>query len=128
LSRHLVRRYSTSAPRPATDPTLTGERLRRVLDHVHEHLGVPLTLADLAAVGGLPADRFGRAFRLATGKAPYQYVLTQRLAKAADLLARTDTSIADIAYRVGMSSQSHLTTAFGKAFGETPAAFRRTRT
>ncbi|MFD0855387.1 AraC family transcriptional regulator [Actinomadura adrarensis] len=33
--------------------------------------------------------------------------------------------MADIAYRVGLSSQSHLTTAFRRVYGTTPDAYRR---
>ncbi|MEU5882361.1 AraC family transcriptional regulator [Spirillospora sp. NPDC047279] len=127
LTLHLVRNYSTVAPaRPRERPALTGRPLRDVLDHVHAHLGDDLRLAVLARLAGMDRHRFGHAFKAATGSSPHRYVMERRLEAAARLLReRPDMPIADIAYGVGMSSQSHLTTAFRRRYGTTPRAYRR---
>jgi AraC family transcriptional regulator len=99
-----------------------------VLDHIHGNLGEDLRLDGLAAVAGMDRHHFARAFKAATGTPPHRYVTERRLELAARLLReRADPphAIADIAYRVGLSSQSHLTTAFRRRYGATPHAYRR---
>lgn len=126
LSLHLSRRYATRPTPSARVRPLSGARLSRVVAHIEEHLPDTLRLADLAAVAGLGSDRFGRAFKAATGTSPHRYVTRRRVERAAELLARTDLPIAEIAHRVGMAGQSHLTTVFRTAIGATPHAYRTT--
>ncbi|WP_067544065.1 helix-turn-helix domain-containing protein [Nocardia crassostreae] len=99
--------------------------LRRVVDYIDTHVDSDLRLAVLARLCGMDTFRFGRAFKAATGHTPHRYVLARRLDRAARLL-RTDPGlpIADIAHLVGMSSQSHLTSAFRHEHGCTPAVYR----
>ena len=44
--------------------------IQRVLRHIDEHLGQPLTLSDLAEVAGLSMWRFATVFRQQVGIAP----------------------------------------------------------
>ena len=132
LSLHLIRAYSGagagagavgSSTRPV--PPLAGAALGRVLGHIDEHLHHELRTATLAAVAGVPPHRFHRAFRNATGRPPHRYVTERRLERAARLLRAADgPPIAAVAYAVGLSSQSHLTTAFRRRYGTTPRAYR----
>jgi AraC family transcriptional regulator len=128
LALHLVRAHSGAAahavvPRPV--PPLAGPALGRVLAHIEEHLHAELRTATLAAVAGEPPHRFHRAFRNATGRPPHRYVTERRLERAARLLRAADgPPIAAVAYAVGLSSQSHLTTAFRRRYGTTPWAYR----
>ncbi|MFB4314018.1 helix-turn-helix domain-containing protein [Actinomadura sp. 21ATH] len=125
---HLVRRYSGRAAPPAATPQparLDGRTLRAVLDHIEDRLGEDLRLDALAGVAGMNRYGFARAFRAATGVPPHRYVTERRLERAARLLReRADLPIAGIAYQVGLSSQSHLTTAFRRRYGVTPARYR----
>ncbi|MEV5829828.1 AraC family transcriptional regulator [Spirillospora sp. NPDC052242] len=122
---HLVRRYSGGAARQVVPARLDGRTLRGVLDHIEDRLGEDLRLDVLAGVAGMDRYGFARAFRAATGVPPHRYVTERRLERAARLLrGRADLSIADIAYQVGLSSQSHLTTAFRRRYGATPARYR----
>ncbi|HEX2317006.1 MAG TPA: AraC family transcriptional regulator [Thermomonospora sp.] len=129
LTLHLLRRYSTLAPRATRrpPPPLSGAALRRVLDHLHDDLGGDLRVATLADLAGVDRYRFARRFKAATGLTPHRYVTERRLERAARLLrSDADLPIADIAHRVGFSSQSHLTTAFRRRYGTTPHAYRQT--
>jgi AraC family transcriptional regulator len=128
LALHLVRRYAGRPGRPPDrrgPPALTGAALGRVLTYVHDNLGEDLGLDTLADLAGVDRYHFGRCFKAATGSPPYRYVVERRLERAAELLRRSADPIADIAYQVGFSSQSHLTTAFRRRYGTTPNAFRR---
>ena len=89
---------------------------RRLKDYVRAHVGQPVTHGELAAQVGLSPRRFSSAFKQAFGTTPYQYVLSTRLGEAARLLRTSERDLAEIAYDLGFSSQSHFSTAFRRAF------------
>src|SRR5690349_22455912 len=84
----------------------------------------PLNVSDLARAAGLSPAHFSREFRRVFGEAPHQYLLTRRLERAAALLRDTDWSVARVCCAVGLTSVGSFTTAFGRAFGRSPAAYR----
>jgi AraC family transcriptional regulator len=93
--------------------------------YVHDNLHSKLKWDQIAAALGMEKFRFGRAFKLATGISPRQYVIRCRVMRAMGLLARGAGRPADVARAVGCSNQSHLTNLFRKHIGTTPGAFRR---
>jgi AraC family transcriptional regulator len=128
LALHLLRTYSSLAPgRPTTAPSLSGDRLRAVVEYIDAHLGDDLRLERLAAVAGVDRHYFSRAFKKATGVPPHRYVMERRVERATELLTRSELPIAQIAHDVGMSSQSHLTTVFRRMVGDTPLGYRKAR-
>jgi AraC family transcriptional regulator len=129
LMAHLVRTYSNRARRPVPRASvLAGRALRDVLAHIDQHLGEDLRLAVLAEVAGVDRWRLARSFKAATGSTPHRFVLERRLERARELLGARGPAIAEIAYRTGFSSQSHLTTAFRQRYGVTPMAYRSATT
>lgn len=99
-------------------------RLRRVVEYIHDNLAEDLTLnfmADLAAMSGY---HFARAFKVATGKSPLQYVIAARIEMAQTLLKTTGLPVADICFRTGYNDVSRFGQHFKRAVGVTPAAFR----
>ena len=78
------------------------------------------TLAELADVVSLSPRYFTKLFRTAFGTTPHRYVMRQRLAEGARLLARGRYDLADVAVRLGFCSQSHFTAAFRQVYGVTP--------
>jgi len=99
--------------------------LRQAIRFVNDNLDSKLKWDDIAAHVGLDAFVFGRGFKAAAGTTPHQYIIRCRLRRAMKLLARSESSLADIALEVGCSCQSHLTTMFRKHLGTTPGAFRQ---
>ena len=104
---------------------LDERRLRRVLDYVEEHLADDIAVADLANVASLSIFYFTRAFSGAVGMPPHRYVSQRRLEWAKTMIAAGGTSIAEMAFVCGFSSQSSFTRAFRRATGLTPAMYRR---
>lgn len=111
------------------DPT--GERaliapfkLRRVVEHIETHLAEPITVAELAGISDLSTAYFARLFRQATGEAPHAFILSRRVARVQELLGETTLDLATVAYRAGFSSHAHMTTAFKRKLGLSPAAYR----
>jgi AraC family transcriptional regulator len=104
---------------------LTAIQLRRVKEFVDARISNDVTITDLAALLGLSQFHFIRAFKDSVGLSPYQYVLTERVNRARDLLSKRDLSVADVALAVGFSDASQLNRVFRKLVGVTPTAFRR---
>ena len=128
LAMQLIQHHSACA---RTAPQLVGglppRKLSWALEYINAHLAHDIRLADLAAAVSLSPYHFTRLFKQSMGMAPHQYLIERRIAAAQRLLAETPLSIAEIADRVGVSSQSHLTTLFRRRVGVTPAAYRNMR-
>ena len=99
-------------------------RLRRVIDFIDASLDSEISLGDLADVAGLSPNYFLSAFKKATGKTPHRFLTEKRIAKTCELLSNPQLSIVNVAMAVGFSSQSHLTTVFGRFMKTTPASYR----
>ena len=71
-------------------------------------------------------DRFrlSRAFKAAFGIAPHAYLVQLRLARARQLLASGQPP-ARVAMTLGFADQSHMGRWFRRAYGLTPAHYRR---
>jgi AraC-like DNA-binding protein len=104
---------------------LTPLQEHRVKSRLLDDLTGDSSLAELAALCGLSRSYFVRAFKQTTGMSPHHWLLIHRARRAKDLLRGTRTPIADIAVACGFADQSHLTRVFSKAFGISPAAWRR---
>jgi AraC family transcriptional regulator len=118
---HLLRNYSSSTPNIASQHNgLTTIQLRQTIDYIQTHLDQNLSLAQIAESINISPTYFASLFKRATGNSPHQYVIQQRVERAQELLKTTDLAIANIAFQVGFSSQSHLTQHFKRLTGSTP--------
>ena len=99
--------------------------LTRAKDFADARFADDLSVADLAAVAGLSAAHFSREFKRAFGEPPHRYLLTRRLERASALLRTTDWSVARICMSVGFSGVGSFTTVFGRVYGVSPMAYRR---
>jgi AraC family transcriptional regulator len=64
-------------------------------------------------------------FKQAFEQSPHQYVLSRRVERAKTMLKDGERSIAEIATACGFANQGHLTTAFKRRTGVTPASYRK---
>lgn len=87
----------------------------------------PWTVDELAARVGVSRAALGRRFTGLLGQAPMTYLATWRLALAADRLTSSDATIAAIARQVGYATPFSLSAAFKRAYGMSPAEYRRQR-
>ena len=123
----LLRRYC--APHAGEEATvrMPAHKLRVARAYVQDHLADDLSVRTLARTVGMSEFHFAHAFRATTGLPPHRYVLEQRLGHAKSLLRDSELPLADIAARVGFSSQSHFSVAFHRHAGITPREFRKQR-
>ena len=106
---------------------LGGHTLRRIDTEIDNAAAAKLTLEDLAASVGMSTPAFAAAMKETTGQTPYQYVLARRLGRARAMVETTTLSLAEIAFRCGFSSQSHMTDVFRTKLGTSPGKLRASR-
>lgn len=100
-------------------------RMRAALELVEARFADPLDVDDLARAAGMSRFHFSRAFRDATGKAPYAYLLDVRLARAAELLRGGQRSVTEVAFEVGFRDLGRFARAFRAKTGRSPNEWRR---
>jgi len=123
---HLIRTYGH--PREVADQRRrTGTVVEAAIDYMRANMHRSIALPDIARAAGGPASasQFGRQFRRETGIPPHRYLINLRLQQAREMLANSQTPIAQIAYACGFANQEHMTRYFRREFQTTPAAYRR---
>ncbi len=123
----LLRRHATIRHTDELELSRAGlvdRRIRRAVELMHAHLEAELPLEELAAAAYLSPFHFARLFKKLTGLPPHAYLAALRLERARTLLATTDSSVNEIAARVGYVNASHFGKAFRQSNGLTPRAFR----
>lgn len=110
-----------TAPMPARDT----HPLAELFPWTIERLDQPLTIEDLARQANMSSRHLGRHFRAATGTTPLQWLLTQRIRRAQELLETTDDGIEAIAAAAGMGTATTLRRHFNRTVGVPPDAYRR---
>jgi AraC family transcriptional regulator len=126
VAAYLARRYTT-VPAVTTErlTCLSERQLLRTREIIESRLGERIGLADIAREFNLSADHFGRLFKRSGDVTLYQYIIRCRVDRARQMLAETSTPIIEIAHVCGFADQVHLTRAFRRLVGTTPAAYRR---
>ncbi|MEV6828896.1 helix-turn-helix domain-containing protein [Amycolatopsis sp. NPDC051102] len=111
---------------PAPVPTRDDHPLAALLPWITARLDHPLTVEDLARRANMSSRHLARHFRAATGTTPLQWLLTQRIRRAQELLENTDASIDAVASSVGMGTATTLRRHFNRTVGVPPDTYRRT--
>jgi AraC family transcriptional regulator len=98
--------------------------LREAKAFIESHLGDVTSLEVLARMVGRHPVHLSRAFRQAYGLTIGECARQARVRNAAQLLSSSRRPISEIAAECGFCDQAHLSRAFKKVFGVTPAAYR----
>ncbi len=128
LSTCLAERYTDAATKtPAFTGGLPIAKLRKVEDHVREHLAEEIPVDRLAEQVELSPFHFSRVFKETTGMSPLQFVTRERITRAQQLIRETSRSLIEIALDVGYTSPSHFAQVFRRVVGVRPTEFRSAR-
>ncbi len=93
--------------------------------YMDTHFLEKIAVETIAQNACLSEYHFIRLFKKVIGLSPYQYILKQRLALAADLL-KTDTAILEIAVLTGFADIASFSKAFKLQFGCAPRYYKHT--
>lgn len=124
---HLLERYTSSnnIESGSRGAALSRAQLTLAVEMLGSNVACNVRVADVAQACGLSRGYFIRGFKTATGKAPHQWILSQRVEQARGLLMNADISLADVALACGFADQSHFTRVFSRATGLPPGSWRR---
>lgn len=111
---------------------LAGRR-RRIETHIPAAIGqararidddpaAPLTLAELAGLGGVSQFHLLRGFARATGLTPHAYLVQRRLHLARRMIT-AGNALANVAQAAGFADQSHMTRLFTRSYGISPGRY-----
>jgi len=106
-------------------PRAAGSRLAPLMDRVRAALGEEWSIARLAGEAALSPRGLHRHWRAATGLAPGEWLLGERLARAKDLLETSRMTIDSIAEQAGFGSAAALRLQFREKLGISPRDWRR---
>ncbi|NII74397.1 AraC-like DNA-binding protein [Dyella sp. SG562] len=124
LMLQLLQAFRRHARTPQPLRTEALSRFEPVIDYLREHLAERLTLEELAAVAGLSPFHFLRQFQARHHATPQQMLMAFRLSEAKRRLTGGEAP-AQVAAATGLADQAHLTRAFARRYGVTPARYQR---
>lgn len=116
------------APNGVAEPDVASSRRNReaalrTYAYLRGHMADSVAIGELAQWEGISEFTLIRAYKREFSITPSQHLLSMRVDCARDLLVR-GVSPADVAAATGFSDQAHLTRAFKRRIGSTPAAYR----
>lgn len=109
---------------PSRDELATG-RMRRVYDHLYEHLTEPVSLAQVALVAGMSEAAFSRYCHRVTGRTFTRLVNDLRVARACQALIETGETVSEVAFQAGFQSLSNFNRVFVELKKMTPSDYRQ---
>ena len=95
-----------------------------VVSYLEEHYADTIRLDDLTAKAHMSRSTLLRAFKLAFGHSPIDYLIRLRVDRAADMLRNTDWDLSRIAFNCGFSDSNYLSRQFRSITGMSPRTFR----
>lgn len=93
--------------------------------YMNENYSQPLTLSDIAAAVSLSPNYFHTVFKATYHMTPHEYLITQRISAAKEMLWDTQIGISVIAEKCGFGCQQYFSEAFKREVGMTPGKYRK---
>lgn len=115
---HAFEHHSTHRFKQVVPPSI--DKVKKQIDASPE---LPHSLQQMADLANTSRFRFLRAFTRAMGATPHAYLLQQRVRFARNLIVSGE-DLAQASFEAGFADQSHMTRAFVRQFGVTPARYR----
>lgn len=120
IAEHMVSVKTDISPKQLRD----SERVKAMLQFIMDNYGEAIDTAAIARSASVSESECLRCFRATIGTAPIRYLREYRIEQAANRLANSQASIADIAAACGFQDISYFTKTFREMKGLTPKAYR----
>lgn len=123
LMRNISEKYDTNQK----DVQINHKKIDTILSHIRQHAyNNELTkISFLANKFGMSQSSISSYFKKQTGESIHQYVTKYKMKLVEYRLVYTEFTIAEIAYQMGYTDESHLTKTFKKHFSMSPKQYRK---
>lgn len=124
LVRHLecfMESIYTHSPRPVE------AQMQAALRYMQEHCTEPITRDDVAKAAMVSPSHLSHMLRAKLNTSYIDLLNEMRLARARELLLRTDRNLLEVALASGFADQSYFTKVFRRYLGSTPSEYRARR-
>lgn len=101
------------------------EPVRLAKEYLRANFASPVSLPELARLGGVSTSHFSALFRRSTGSGVTEYVKSLRMARARELLVTSDRNVGEIAHAVGYPDAFYFSRQFSTVHSVSPTAYRR---
>ena len=98
--------------------------VQRAIQLVNDHVSDGITVKELAERLYVSRTKLNKIFRDDMGVSPHDFIIHSRMAKAGELLGKTDMTIAEIAKQAGYDTPFSFSRAWKHHFGVAPAISR----
>jgi len=98
--------------------------VEQAIEYINNSYMQPLTIPKLAEQYGLGSQQFAYLFQKYAKMSPNEYLISQRMSRARELLCTTTCSVSEISDYVGYSDPYYFSKLFKKRTGISPSALR----
>lgn len=123
--KDLFQMMEAQSPFPSGNGSPEAKLQKDMVSFIYQHYTEKLTLASIAAAGGVCRSKCCQIFKKYLSQSPIDFLNAYRLEVSSLLLKNTEKSITDIALECGFNHSSYYTELFVRAYGCTPRQFRR---
>ncbi|TCC89521.1 AraC family transcriptional regulator [Pedobacter frigiditerrae] len=100
--------------------------LAYVIGYIKANLNEKLSIDNLSSQACMSRATFYRLFKRELGISPNDYILTEKMNRAKELLSRPGAKIAAVSYELGFNDSNYFIRAFKKIVGITPGNYQLT--
>lgn len=123
LIKNVIILLNRATPEKMVYQTRTDE-LEKVIEYINKNFTQDIRPQEFETITNYSYDRFRHIFKHAIGVSPKQYIIGKRFEYAKELLAASELSITEVAYRCGFASSALFTNQFKKRTDLTPKQYR----
>lgn len=121
----LLEETSDLRNKAAEKDTIDIERLKTMMQFIHEHYMEKITLEDISATANISSRECSRCFQRNIKTSTMNYLNEHRIRMAAQMLLQTNDNVITISENCGFSSSSYFSKIFQELMGCTPKKYRR---
>ena len=121
IAEHMISIQTDISPKRLRD----SERIKAMLQFIMDNYGEAIDTAAIAQSASVSESECLRCFRATIGTTPIRYLREYRIEQAANRLAISQASIAEIAAECGFQDTSYFTKTFREMKGVTPKVYQK---
>ncbi|WP_142784588.1 helix-turn-helix transcriptional regulator [Changchengzhania lutea] len=100
------------------------KKIHELTSYISDNLSEPLSVTALSTLSGLGPKKLQSGFQVLFSKSVNEYIRDLKLEVARDQLLKTDLTISEIVYGIGLRSRSYFSKIFIERYGILPSQYR----